>query len=38
MKKQLYAVLGLVAWKVVKTYGRRRIRSAGRSLAARTAR
>ena len=32
MRKQLYAVLGMVTWKVAKTYGRRRLRSAGRSL------
>ena len=38
MKKQAYALLGMVAWKVAKSYGRRRLRSAGRSLAPRLAR
>jgi hypothetical protein len=38
MKKQMYAVLGLVTWKLAKTYGRRRLRSAGRSLVPRSAR
>jgi hypothetical protein len=38
MKKQMYAVLGMVAWKAAKTYGRRRLRSAGRSLVPRSVR
>jgi hypothetical protein len=38
MKKQMYALLGMATWKLAKTYGRRRLRSAGRSLAPRSAR
>jgi hypothetical protein len=38
MKKTLSATLGLVTWKVAKSYGRRRLRNAGRSLVPRTTR
>ena len=38
MRKQAYAVLGMVTWKVAKVYGRRRLRSAGRSLVPRSPR
>ena len=38
MRKTLYALLGMATWKVAKTYGRRRVRNAGRSPAPRSAR
>ena len=38
MRKQLYALLGMAAWKAGKSYGRRRLRRAARSLAPRSAR
>jgi hypothetical protein len=38
MKKTMYALLGMATWKVAKSYGRRRLRSAGRSLVPRSAR
>jgi hypothetical protein len=38
MKKQMYALLGMATWKLAKTYGRRRLHSAGRSLIPRSAR